>query len=120
MGLAFLFGSQACGTATSNSDTDIAVYFIPLDDQRLEYESDMVYPDEDEIWDDLENFTGTEVELIVLNRAAPMIASSALRGVPLLVRDWNLYVDLLLVATGDAEDIREALFSNFLKEKERA
>lgn len=118
--LAFLFGSQASGTATRNSDTDIAVYFMPPGEQTLEYQSDMVYSGEVEIWDDLERIAGSEVELIVLNRAAPLIASSALRGIPLLVRDRELYVNLLFVATGDAEDMREALFSDFLKEEERA
>jgi hypothetical protein len=54
--------------------------------------------------------------MIVLNRAAAIIAASALRGVSLAVKDWGLFIDFLLVATSEAEDVREAQFAAFLSE----
>jgi hypothetical protein len=113
---AFLFGSQARGTATRNSDTDIAVYFTPTGEERFEYQGETVYPAENGVWDALERIAGSGVELIVLNRTSAVISASALRGIPLHIRDWSLYIDFLLVATDEAEGIREAQFQRFLSE----
>ncbi|MEM3112753.1 MAG: nucleotidyltransferase domain-containing protein, partial [Candidatus Anstonellales archaeon] len=44
---AFLFGSQARGTATKISDVDIAVYFYPEKRHPIEYEEEVFYPTED-------------------------------------------------------------------------
>jgi predicted nucleotidyltransferase len=49
---AFLFGSQARGTATKISDIDIAVYFYPEKRHPIEYEEEVFYKGEDKIWDD--------------------------------------------------------------------
>jgi len=45
---AFLFGSQARGTATKLSDIDIAVYFYPEKRHPIEYEEEIFYKGEDE------------------------------------------------------------------------
>src|SRR5574337_484948 len=47
---AFLFGSQAKGTATQLSDIDIAVYFYPGKRHPVEFEEKIYYKNENEIW----------------------------------------------------------------------
>ncbi|HVP19231.1 MAG TPA: nucleotidyltransferase domain-containing protein, partial [Spirochaetia bacterium] len=90
---AFLFGSHARGTATRLSDVDVAAYFYPLT-ETFDYQSNVEYPTEHEVWADAERIVRTDVELLVLNRASPNIATSALRGIPLSIKDWGLYADL--------------------------
>ncbi len=85
----FLYGSQAHGYATKLSDVDIAVYFYPQERWPIEYESENDYEGEDEIWGDLEGFFKKDVALLVLNRAAAIVAASAIRGVPLAINDWS-------------------------------
>lgn len=109
--LAYLFGSQAKGTANSHrSDVDIAVYFKPKTGV-FEYEesewSDLnyKYDSESEIQDDLVRITNKEVDLIVLNRApAYMVASILEEGLMLKEADRNLYLELWLRSSNDAED----------------
>ena len=114
---AFLYGSHARGTAGGLSDVDIAVYFTPPRG-RLDYQSEETYPPEHEIWADLEKILGRDVELLVLNRASPNIAASALRGTPLAVRDWGLYMDFFLHATGEADEFREDMLADFLEQQQ--
>jgi uncharacterized protein len=114
---AFLYGSQAKGTATRRSDVDIAVYFFPRERHPVEIEGEFFYPAEGEIWGDLERLLGKEVELLVLNRVPATVAASAIKGVPLLIRDWNLYLDFLEVATDVAEDFAEFIINDY---RERA
>jgi len=112
---AFLFGSQARGSATKLSDVDIAVYFYPEKRRPLEYEEDVFYATEDEIWADLERLLKKEVELLVLNRVSASIAASAIRGIPLVINDWGLYLDFMGIVTREAEDFREMLFKDFIE-----
>lgn len=114
---AFLFGSQAEGWATSLSDVDIAVYFHPRRRRPIEYEEPVFYEKEGEIWGDLERLLKKEVELLVLNRVSANVAASAIRGIPLVINDWGLYLDFMLVVTRDAEDYREMLFNEFLRKQ---
>ena len=51
---AFLYGSQAKGNATKLSDVDIAVYFFPEKRHPVEFEEEIFYKGEDEIWSDME------------------------------------------------------------------
>jgi predicted nucleotidyltransferase len=111
---AFLFGSQARGSATKLSDVDIAVYFYSKRRRPLEYEEEVFYATEDEIWADLERLLKKEVELLVLNRVSASIAASAIRGIPLVINDWGLYLDFMDIVTREAEDFREMLFKDFL------
>ena len=108
---AFLFDSEAKGIATKISDIDIAVYFHPKEKGKLEYEEKVYYQTEDEIWGDLENILQKNVELLVLNRASAPVAGSAIRGKPIVIKDWGLYLDFMLIITREAED-----FMNFIIE----
>ncbi len=116
---AFLFGSQARGEATRLSDVDVAVYFYPKRRHPLEYEEEVYYSSESEIWGDLMSLLHKEVELLVLNRVSSTVAASAIRGIPIMINDWGLYLDFMLVVTREAEDYREMLFKEFLR-KQRA
>lgn len=110
---AFLFGSQAKGTATGLSDVDIGVYFYPQKKHPIEYEEEVFYAGEDEIWADLERIVGKEVELIVLNRVPATVAASAIRGIPLLIDDWGLYLDFMQVVTREAEDFMDFVIKDY-------
>lgn len=114
MAFAFLFGSQASGWATSLSDVDVAVYFYPKRRKPIEYEEPIWYEKEGEIWGDLERLLKKEVELLVLNRVSASVAASAIRGIPLVINDWGLYLDFMDIVTREAEDFREMLFEDFL------
>lgn len=106
--MAFIFGSVAADLAGSESDIDIAVYFAPTDNKRIEWESQTQYPTEDKIWFDLERLTGKEVDLLVLNRAPVTIVDTILRGGrPLFIRDRKVYLELLLRTSREAEDYRD-------------
>ncbi len=97
---------------------DIAVYFTPPQGS-FDYQSDAHYPAEREVCAELERIAGREVELLVLNRASPTAAASALHGVPLGIRDWGLYTDFMLHATAEAEEFRQDMIGDFLEERRR-
>ncbi len=111
----FLFGSYARGTAGSLSDIDIAVYFYPDQRYPIEYEEEVYYDSEDETWADLERLLGREVELLVLNRVSASVSATAIRGIPLVINDWGLYLDFMEVVTREAEDYRQMLTEIFLE-----
>ena len=112
---AFLYGSQAEGNATKLSDVDVAVYFYPEKRHPMEYEEEIFYPAESEIWADLEQLLNKEVELLVLNRVSASVAASAIRGTPLAINDLGLYLDFMEIVTTEAEDFREMLFKDFME-----
>ena len=115
---AFLFGSHARGTATKLSDIDIAVYFYPEKRHPIEYEEEIFYKSEDEVCGGAERLLKKEVELLVLNRVSASVAASAIRGIPLAINDWGLYVDFMEVVTREAEDFREMIFEDFLERRQ--
>lgn len=103
---AFLFGSEAKGTAGLDSDIDIAVYFCPHSN-RLDLEDDVVFNGEKNIWNSLEKITGKEVDLIVLNRASSTICASVyLEGIPIVIKDLFLYGQHFNITTDLAEEYR--------------
>lgn len=107
--MAFLFGSYAKDIPHRESDIDIAIYFRPKSG-RLEWEEfDIKYEGEDEIWLDLEILLSQNIDLVVLNRARSSIAASAINGIPIIIRDWGLYLDFMLRVTIEAEDFRETI-----------
>jgi len=110
---AFLFGSQAKGNANRLSDVDIAVYFYPLERHPIEFEKEVFYDAENEIWGDLQRILKEEVELLVLNRVSASVAASAIRGIPLSTKDWGLYLDFMEVITDVAEDFTELIISDY-------
>ncbi len=103
---AFLFGSHARGTATKLSDVDIAVYFYPAKRHPIEYEEEVFYDGEDEIWSGVGKILKREIEMLVMNRVSASVAASAIRGIPLAINDWGLYLDFMLFITSLAEDFR--------------
>jgi len=110
---AFLYGSQAKGSANKLSDVDIAVYFYPLERHPIEFEKEVFYDAENEIWGDLQRILKEEVELLVLNRVSASVAASAIRGIPLSTKDWGLYLDFMEVITDVAEDFTELIISDY-------
>jgi len=105
--MAFVFGSRAKNSAVKISDWDIAVYFKPLSN-IVERESNRDYPEENNVWGDLIKILETDnVDLIVLNRAAASIASLAIKGVPLVIKDKKIYLEFMLIASREAEDYRQ-------------
>jgi len=110
---AFLYGSQAKGYATNLSDVDIAVYFFPEKRHPIECEEEVFYPTEDEIWGDLERILQKEVELLVLNRVSASVAASAIRGTPIVINDWGIYIDFMEVITDIAEDYAELIINDY-------
>jgi len=57
---AFLFGSQARGSATKLSDIDIAIYFYPAKRHPIEFEEEKFYEAEDKVWTDIERLLKKE------------------------------------------------------------
>ncbi|MBI5528355.1 MAG: nucleotidyltransferase domain-containing protein [Deltaproteobacteria bacterium] len=110
---AFLYGSHARGKATRRSDVDVAVYFVPRVRHPVEFESEEGYPAEDEIWGDLEKLLDREVELLVLNRAPADISASALRGVPVAIHDWGLYLDYMETVMDAAAEYEETIVREY-------
>ncbi len=115
---AFLYGSQAKGNATRLSDVDIAVYFYPQERHPVEYEEEVFYDSENEIWGNLQQLLNKEVELLVLNRAPATVTASAIRGIPLAINDWGLYIDFMEVITDVAEDFMEFIINDYKERTE--
>ncbi len=65
------------------------------------------YDSERQIWLEIERIVEKEVDLLVLNRATATIADGALRGLPLIIKNRNLYMDFLLRITSEAIDFRQ-------------
>ena len=106
--MAFIFGSRAKENVRPGSDWDIAVYFTPQKGY-LEWEAqDREYLIEDRVWSDCVEILKTDdVDLIVLNRIAASIAATAIRGMPLVIKNYDLWLKFMLIITQEAEDYRE-------------
>jgi len=104
--MAFLFGSVERGVASTESDVDVAVY---LEEEGAE----------GTLWADIERLVGREVDLVVLNRAPALIAWSAIRGTPLLIRDRGFFLDYFLEISEEAESLAEFNL-DFWKLRDRA
>jgi hypothetical protein len=61
------------------------------------FESDFFYEGVEDIWADLERMLRQDVDLVVLNRVPATVAAAALQGKPLIVRDWGLYFDFMII-----------------------
>ncbi len=95
---AFLFGSYAKGLQRDVSDLDVGVYFFPKG-ELWELEEDIEYPEETNIWGDIDALAGKEIDLIVLNRASARLVYTILtEGVPLVVHSPSLCWKILLQA----------------------
>jgi predicted nucleotidyltransferase len=112
---AFLYGSQAKGGANKLSDVDVAVYFYPPEPHPIEFEKEVYYDGENEIWGDLQGLLKKEVELLALNRVSASVAASAIRGIPLLIKDWGLYLDFMEIITAVSEDFTESVINDYME-----
>lgn len=107
--MAFLFGSQAKGYSTKRSDWDIGVYLKPKSG-RLEWDTGELYPQRGEIWRELSEILHTDdVDLVVFNSSSATIADTAIRGIPLIIKDRKQFLDFMLAVTGEAEDYRQTV-----------
>lgn len=100
--MAFVFGSQAKGYARARSDWDVGIYFSPQSVQDPELEVDREYPESHRIWGDVEQIVGTDVDLVVLNRASATVAWAAMRGIPLVIKKRGVYLRFLLQVSHEA------------------
>ncbi|MBI5701306.1 DUF86 domain-containing protein [Candidatus Saganbacteria bacterium] len=94
--MAFLFGSQATGKTTSESDIDVAVWFS----------KNVELNEIDRLWLEIESLLHNNVDLIILNQANPNTAWAAMRGITLKITDYRLYyIDIckILLAGEDIE-----------------
>lgn len=117
--MAFLFGSVVTGNRTSESDIDIAVYLLPAQ-KGFEVEGISQYECEEEIWGEVEKIIHENVDLVVLNRAPASVAAAVFyNGIPILVKDKNLYWQFFLTVTNSAEDFM-SFVDDFLEIKQRS
>ncbi len=79
-----------------HSDIDIAIYLKNYDKEEVL-----------NIWKDLEELLKTDIDLVVLNNAKPLIVWEAIRGEKIFVRDYNFYLDYFLKVSSEALDIEE-------------
>lgn len=95
--MAFVFGSFAKGWQMKESDFDIAVYF---ESKPTTFEK------EDEIWSDANKIIkNKETHIVCLNEAPATLISDIFKtGIPLVIKDKNLYWDLYLQKSTEAED----------------
>ena len=78
---AYLFGSEAQERAQRHSDVDVAVYVAEIPDAPFGYEAELAA-------DLIAALGENRVDLVVLNRAPPLLYREVLRdGVRLLARD---------------------------------
>ncbi len=110
---AILFGSEASGNATQESDIDLALLYKakhipkPLDVLQLRQQ----------LSDDMLQ----EVDIVLLNDASPIIAMQAVKnGFPLLIQDQKAYDAFeMRLATdyADVKKMREPFEKNILNRK---
>jgi predicted nucleotidyltransferase len=104
---AYLFGSQARGTAQAGSDVDVAVYIDPATDLDRGFGIDA------EIGADLMSALGrNDIDVVLLNRADPVLYHRVLRdGLRLLSRD--------LKATAGREGYALSRYCDFVPQLEK-
>ena len=122
---AYLFGSAAEDREGLESDVDVALYLCDPslasgDRPALEVEEQKSYPNERELWREIESIVNREVDLLVLNRAPATVAAPAVTEGELLVQhDEDLKTRFMLAATMQAEDFRHDL-ENFIAIRRRS
>ena len=95
----FLFGSRIRNQARKASDWDIGVYLRPTSD---------IQEKRNKIWNDLEKILKTEVDLVLLNQAPPLLANRIIcQGIAVAMKDRRAYLDFLIRTTEEAESMRE-------------
>ena len=91
--MAFLFGSFSKEREIEESDMDIAVYLKGNRDQF------------DNIWSEVISLVNREVDLVDIKDAPATLVSNILKtGIPLTIKDKNLYWNIYLEKSLEAED----------------
>lgn len=105
---AYLFGSAANGKIRKEGDIDIAIYFLP-DNNEVEWEMHgKDFPEEARIGLELERLLNKDIDLVILNRARPIIADEILRkGTMISNKDVGIFLEFLCIVTDEAEYMRE-------------
>ncbi len=94
---AFLFGSSAKGETTALSDLDIAFFF----NRRVDF--DKIY----ELREDLSGLLRTEVDVVVLNNASPIIRMQVLKkGAILVNKDRRAYNEFFVSTVKEYDDLK--------------
>lgn len=118
--MAFIFGSAVKGTTTTESDIDIAVYFLPKGKELEWEETQTYYVEEDKIWGDIERIVGIKTDFVVLNRVSSTLAAAVVsEGMPIIIKNYDLYLRFMLAVTSAAEYFREFI-SDFWVIKQRS
>lgn len=110
---AFIFGSYAEDAASKLSDIDIAVYFYPRGKNIEWEETDYWNSSMLDLWVEIESIVGIDVDLVILNLASPLVASSAIRGLPLVIKDEGVFLRFFSIVDNEAEDRRYDLIKGF-------
>ncbi len=98
--LAVLFGSRAEDRYRRTSDYDIGIFLT----EELSKKEKRDF--RDKIWTELEIKLNKDLDLILLNEAPPLFLNRILStGKIILIRNRNLYLDLLINSTREAEDL---------------
>ncbi|MHB1420323.1 MAG: type VII toxin-antitoxin system MntA family adenylyltransferase antitoxin [Bacillota bacterium] len=101
--MAFLFGSMARGAERLDSDADVAVYL-----------ADYYTPDDvNKLWGEIELLLKRDVDLLLLNKDNPTVNWSAIRGIPLIIRDRSQYLEYMLSVSREAEDFQDFVIDLF-------
>ncbi len=91
--LAFLYGSFSKDRVCEESDIDIAVY---IKENRAQI---------DDIWSDVTSLVNREVDLVDMKEAPATLVSNIIKtGIPLTIKDRNLYWNVSLEKSLEAED----------------
>jgi len=69
--VAYMFGSYARGRQTSRSDMDVAILLSETPEKMLEYYLHLI--------DGLSKISGNDVDLIILNRAPPLLRHQVIK-----------------------------------------
>lgn len=98
--MAFLFGSFSKKREIEESDIDIAV---SIKENRVQV---------DDIWSDVTSLVNREVDLVDMKEAPATLVSNIFKtGIPLTIKDRNLYWNVFLEKSLEAED-----FCHFLED----
>ena len=105
--MAFVFGSYAHKQETRESDVDIAVYFRP-EGKGTDGQVCVNSEKEDQIRPEIIDIVEKDLDLICMNNAPASLVSNIIKtGIPLDIKDNNLYWDTYLRASMEAEDFSE-------------
>ncbi|MBF0565243.1 MAG: hypothetical protein HQK89_08370 [Nitrospirae bacterium] len=55
-----------------------------------------------------------------MNRVSATVAASAIRGIPLAINDWGLYLDFMETVTSEAEDFMDFIINDYLQKSSLA